>query len=195
VSGIDESRFTNATKTCPHPERWTSHDGDSSEVEVSDLAWGLVRAVQPQFAIETGTAYGQTTRRIGEALASNSPIGVLMAFENDAERAATTRDNCFGLPVMVMEKDSTSYLPPEEIVIDFSWFDTWSELRIPEFWHFRPRMRQGSIVCFHDTAPGHGANRMPSGRDTRTEIEVELRSAIRFVHLPTPRGVTIGEVL
>ena len=82
-----ESRYYQPTVDCPHPERWTSTDDDSTEIEVSDLAWGLVRATQPSLCVETGAAWGQTAERIGWALAANGH-GHLYTLEPDRRRAA-----------------------------------------------------------------------------------------------------------
>lgn len=189
---VSEGRFTTPTDLCPWPGRWTSTDGDSSEVEVSDLAWGLVRALQPDYCVETGSGFGQTSKRIGEALEANGH-GKLYAIEIDQEKALATAQRCSGLPVEVWRKDSLLFKPPCNL-IDFFWLDSWYEHRVPEFLRYRPWMRAGTIVCFHDTAPEHGSHRIPSGRDLRTDIEAQLGAIIRLVHLPTPRGVTIAEV-
>lgn len=199
ITGLDypgpaqrEDRFTAPTDLCPHPGRWTSTDGDSTEVEVSDLAYGLVRTLQPNFCIETGAGWGQTTRRIGQALMLNGH-GHLVALETDRERVDHAADRCAGLPVKVLPFDSMDWSPDE--LIDFAWLDSLYELRVPEFTRYRPRMRAGTVVCFHDTAPEHGSHRITSGRDLRSEIEAELGWQVRLVHLPTPRGVTVAEVL
>lgn len=70
------------------------------------------------------------------------------------------------------------------------------ECRLPEFHHFRKWMRPGSIVVFHDTAPGRGAHRLPDGIDLRGQVEqLAGECLVSLVHLPTPRGVTVGELL
>lgn len=187
-----ESRFITPTDLCPHPQRWTSTDGDSTEVEVSLLIAAFVIALQPDFVLETGTAFGQTTALIGQALARNGR-GRLVSLETDGERIPEARERCAGLPVEILQVDSLDYLPQEQL--DFVLFDSLYEYRIPEFLRYRPWLRTGAIVAFHDTAPEHGAHRIASGRDLRSEIEAELAGQIRFIHLPTPRGITLAEVL
>jgi len=88
---------------------------------------------------------------------------------------------------------SLEWKPDQEI--DFAWLDSLYENRVPEFLRYRPWMRTGTVVCFHDTGPQRGQHRITSGRDLRSEIEVVLSGLIRWVHLPTPRGVSIAEVL
>lgn len=188
-----EARYTEPSPYCPHPERWHARDGDSAEVEVSDLAYGLVRALQPELCLETGTAYGQTARRIGEALRDNGH-GSLVTIERDELRAALAAAELVGLPVHVEHADSLASrlnLEAEILPLGFAWLDSHSDLRVAEYWHFRPWMRPGSLVCFHDTAPGHGS----PGRELRAELERELTGKVRLLHLPTPRGLTLAEVL
>lgn len=199
MKGIDtpgdpesEDRFTWSTTLCPNPRYWTSTDGDSTEVEVSVLVGGLVRGLQPDYCVETGAAWGQTTWAIGQALSLNGH-GHLVSLEPDQERAEATVNRCQRLPVTVLVQESLSWEP--EQVIDFAFFDSFYELRVPEFRAYRRFLRSGSIVAFHDSAPEHGAHRIPSGLDLRSEIAAELSEDLRFIHLPTPRGITLGEVL
>lgn len=187
-----ESRFTRPTDLCPHPERWTSTDDHSTEVEVSELLAGLVRGLQPELCIETGTAWGQTAQAIGEALQRNGH-GRLVTFEPDPERAAFSEARCDGLPVEVNACSSVERVPCQPV--DFAFFDSLFPLRVPEFLFYRPEMHAGTIVAFHDSAPGAGGGQFDLGRDLRTEIAVVLAPYLRFIHLPTPRGITIGEVL
>jgi predicted O-methyltransferase YrrM len=142
---------------------------------------GVIRGLQPGYVIETGSAWGQTAEAIGKALLRNGH-GRLHSIEPDRQRAAFTRNRTDGLPVQVFECSSLDFTPTR--TIDFAFFDSLLELRIPEFHRFRPWMREGTIVAFHDTRPG---------RDLRADIESELD--IRFIHLPTPRGITFGEVI
>lgn len=187
-----EDRFTTPTPICPHPGYWTSTDGDSTEVEVSDLAYGLVRALQPDFCIETGTGWGQTALRIAQALYENAH-GYLVTLEPDAERAEHSRNklrNYYRAEVLTLA--SLDWTPDRPI--DFAWLDSYYELRVPEFNRYRSYMHPGTIVCFHDSAPGHGSHRIESGRDLRSEISYELIEQVRLIHLPTPRGISIAEV-
>lgn len=201
-----EARFTTPTEMCPHPERWTSTDGDSTEVEVSELAYGLVRALQPSLCVETGSGFGQTAEQIARALAANGH-GMLITIDPDPERAQLTTQRLQTIPngcrllSSVQQCESLHWAPwppadePDAPTVDFLWLDSFYELRVAEFLRYRPWMRAGTIACFHDSAPGHGSWRIASGRDLRSEIEHELAGQVRVVHLPTPRGLTIAEVI
>lgn len=184
-----EARFTAASDRCPRPADWTSTDCGSTEVEVSDLLAGLIRGLQPELVIETGSAWGQTAELIGRALASNGH-GRCVSLEHVRHRADYSRKRCEGLPVEVIEGSSLEYVPTEWI--DLLFLDSSYENRVPEFELFRRRMRPGAIACFHDTAPGHGSEDL-GGMDLRTVVE--SISNVRVIHLPTPRGISIVELL
>jgi predicted O-methyltransferase YrrM len=209
---MPESRFVPADKRCPHPERWHSTDGDSTELEVSELIAGLVRGLQPRLVVETGSAFGQTTKLILDALDCNGH-GALVTFESDAGRREQLLKIVYGplaaeligrepnqlrrqLQIAGSSLEAEGALDDDD-VIDFAFLDTFYETRVPEFLHLRRWMRPGTIVAFHDTRPGAGEDRIASGRSLREEIVVELEDPglFRAVDLPTPRGLTLGEVL
>jgi hypothetical protein len=179
-----ESRFTAARPDCAFPEHWTSTDSDSAELEVTELVVAFVRALQPDFVVETGTALGQTALRIGQALERNGH-GRLVSLEIDPGRIARARRRVRGLPVDVIACSSVEYEPPE--LVDFAWLDSLPELRIAEFRRFWPKMHSGTIVGFHDTGPTHAL---------RPEIDVlEAERLLAPIHLSTPRGVTFAQAL
>jgi hypothetical protein len=183
-----EGRFTNPRPDCPAPEHWHSDDADSTEWEISALVQGFVRGLQPDLVIETGSAWGQTAQLIGKALEVNGH-GELHTIEPDQVRAEYTRKRCDGLPVTVHEAMSMEWeLPAPSLHIGFAWFDSLHHLRVPEFRRFYPYMNDRTMVGFHDTGPHQGG--------LREEIEqLETEGLLLPIHLPTPRGVTFGQVL
>lgn len=182
----EESRFTPATEVCPHPHYWHSTDADSTEIEVSELIAAFVRALQPEIVVETGSAWGQTSRLIGQALQRNEH-GTLHSIEVDPERADYTRRQCEGLPVVVEQLPSLDYVPPGKV--GFAFFDSLVHLRVPEFERYlhHPGYAKGAFVAFHDTADHHGL--WPS------IAELEEQGKLLPIRLPTPRGVVVAEVL
>lgn len=195
VSLGPESRFSGPTHRCPHPEHWSSWDDHSAEVEVTELLVGLIRGLQPDVVVETGTAWGQTAEAIGHALASNGH-GRLFSFEPIHERAAVASIRCLNVPVDVAYTESiTDWIPPA--AIDFAFFDSTFSLRVPEFRHYRKWMTDRTIVAFHDTAPQAGGGQLGDWYDLATQIEHELTrpGCLRTIDLPTPRGLMIGQVL
>lgn len=175
-----ESAWTRPRDDCPHPERWSSTDSDSTEIEVSELVSTFVRALQPDRVVETGTCFGQTSWMIGLALKANGQ-GHLDTIEIDEERVAIARERCDGLPVTVHAMSSLEFTPSGPV--GFAWFDSLFQLRIPEFERLRPHLTEGAIVGFHDTAPHHGWGH-----------QVENLPGTQAIRLRTPRGVTFLQV-
>ena len=179
-----ESAWTTARPDCPRPEWWHAHDSDSTEIEVTELVAAFVRATQPEFVVETGTAYGQTAHAIGQALARNGH-GELLTLEPDPDRAAAATTRCAGLPVTVMQKTSMEWEPDRPI--GFAWLDSLFELRIAEFMRFAPWIAPGTIVGFHDAGPH---------RQFRVFLEAMAGAGVVRLIMPrTPRGVCFAEML
>jgi hypothetical protein len=180
-----EARFTPPTEACPHPEWWHSTDADSTEIEVSELIGALVRALQPEVVIETGSAWGQTTKVIGHALEANGH-GTCWSIEPDSERYSHTSSLVEDLPVEMVHAKSLDFRPHDRVNLAF--FDSLVDLRIAEFRHFgeHPGYAPGAFVAFHDTADHHGL--WPG------IAQLEAKGLLLPVRLPTPRGVVIAEV-
>ncbi len=191
-----ESRFSGSDWMCPDPSRWSSTDDHSTEIEVSEMLAGLVRGLQPEYIIETGSAWGQTSEAIGHALKKNGH-GRIISLEVDSERVQYSKERCKGLPVECLEMSSMDYVPEEEI--QFAFFDSLFPLRVPEYLRYYPYMKKGSIVAFHDTHPGHGGGQFKVDwhRDLRTDIIVELeqKNLLKSLYFQTPRGILICEVI
>lgn len=177
-----EARWTPPRPWCPHPERWTSTDAHSTEIEVTELVAAFVRALQPDYVVETGSCWGQTAEAIGRALKANGR-GRLDTTEIEPVKVMYTEDRCAGLPVQVWGCSSLVFTPAEPI--GFAFFDSLLELRGPEFVRYRPWLAPGAIVGFHDTGPQFGA----------FGAQVEALEGLRPIRLRTPRGVTFAEVL
>jgi hypothetical protein len=183
AAGTLESRYTPPRPDCPNPERWHSADWDSAEIEVTALVAAFVRALRPNVVVETGSAFGQTAAAIGQVLAE-AGVGVLHTVELDPERAAATRTRCDGLPVKVEEMASLDFEPPQGV--DFAWFDSLLDLRVPEFLQYHDRFSPGAIVGFHDVGP-----QFPLWSEI---AKLEEEGLLLPMRLRTPRGVCFGEV-
>lgn len=184
-----EAEWTPPRPDCPHPEHWTCADGDSTEHQVTDLVAAFVRATQPELAVETGAAFGDTTLAIGMALYRNRH-GRLVSLEIAEDRCEYARkrhaDHPLALPVEILQIPSLDWNPPGPI--GFAWFDSLPELRVPEFMRYKPFMEPGTIVGFHDCGPHRPV--------LRSEL-FDLMDAgiIRGLMPRTPRGVCFAEVL
>lgn len=172
--------------TCPWPERYSSNGSRATEYEVIDLVAGFIRALQPNYVIETGTYRGDTSEAIGKALQKNGQ-GKLDTLELDADLAQAARVRLYGLPVTVHTCDSTKFVPTEPP--QFVWFDSSFAARGQEFFNFywQGFLHPGAIVGFHDVD-----KRFPVGDFVFELVDRRLISAIA---LPTHRGVAFGQVL
>lgn len=180
---VSEATWTKPRPDCQHPEWWHSTDSQSTEIEVSELVAGFIRALQPEYVVETGTCIGQTAHIIGLALQANGH-GRLVTLETEGDRAEFAQKRCEGLPVEVLVCPSLDFTPEQPV--DFAWLDSRLELRVAEFQHLRPWLREGSVVGFHDTSPHHQGGYGEA---------VESLDRTRAIRLRTPRGVTFVEVL
>lgn len=174
-----ESRFTASRRDCPFPDRWSSTDPDSTEIEVTMLVAGFVAALQPDLVVETGTAWGQTAKAIGEALAANGQ-GELVTYEPNGKRADYSADLCADLPVTVIRQESLvglAGLREQQVRVGFAWLDSLLDLREQELWGLKPMLSRKAVVGIHDSAihiPG---------------TIRKLRQQWDIIDLPTPRGV------
>ena len=182
--GLRESRFAPPREHCPHPEWWHSMDADATEIEVTEAVRGLIRALQPEYVIETGTASAQTTLAIGQALKANGH-GRLVSLDIVPENVTHGRQLCAGLPVEVRLESSLDFTPEQPI--DFAWFDTLTDMRHTEYRRYHPHMHARTIVGFHDTAPFH---------PTRSYLdEIEDEGIVKTIDLATARGFTLGQAI
>ena len=184
----EEIRFTPPRDWCPHPEYWHSPDSEATETEVSEFIGSLVRMIQPEFVLETGSYKGDTTLEISTALYMNGH-GRGVSVESDgglAEEANRVLLNRMGgnKRVEVINVNSMEYEPVENI--DFAFFDSWQEGRHLEFKRFYDmgRLQVGSIVAFHDTAPHHLVR----------QYVLELNEYLNIIDFHTPRGIILGQV-
>ena len=177
-----EGTWTTPRDECPHPTYWHALDKNSTEIEVSEMLYGLVRGLQPDYAVETGTWKGQTTEHMAKAIARNGH-GHLHAVELVEAMAAQCRERCRGLPVTVHEADVLEWEPSAPI--DFLWIDagTAQENRVDQLDHFRPWLHAQSVVALHDCGPQFGV---------RGALETRARD-FEWLFLATPRGIALGK--
>lgn len=159
-------------------------DPEATEIEVTAAVAGLVRALQPEYVVETGTHAAQTTIAIGEALRSNGH-GRLVSLDVVPEFVEHARDLCRGLPVEVRCQPSTEFTPDQPI--DFAWLDSLTDIRHTEYRRFYPHMHSKTIVGFHDTGPKH---------PTRGYIDqLEAEGVLKAIDLPSARGWTLAQAV
>ena len=181
---LRESRFAPPREHCLHPEWWHSMDTEATEFEVSEAVAGLIRALQPQYVVETGTSSAQTAIAIGAALKRNGH-GRLVSLDIVPENVERGRQLCHGLPVEVRLQSSLDFVPEQPI--DFAWFDTVQDMRHLEYRRYHAYMHARTIVGFHDTA---------SYQPTRRFVdELEADGILKAIDLTSSRGFTLGQAI
>jgi predicted O-methyltransferase YrrM len=185
-----EIRFTPSREWCLHPEWWHSPDSEATETEVTEFIGALIRMIQPEFVIETGSWVGHTTLEISRALYMNGH-GRGISVESDgtlAEEARRRLLNWMGEnnTVQVLNINSMDYEPVENI--DFAFFDSWQQGRHLEFNRFYDAgwLKSGAIVAFHDTAPHHQVRQFV--------LPLAEEGKITIIDFHTPRGIILGQV-
>jgi len=159
-------------------------DVDATEIEVTAGVAGIIRALQPEYVVETGTASAQTTIGIGKALRRNGH-GRLVSLEVVPEHVDHARQLCKGLPVDVRLQSSLDFVPEQRI--DFAWFDSLTHMQHSEYRRYHPYMHARTIVGFHDTGPQH---------PTRAYIDaLEAEGLLKAIDLPSARGFTLGQAI
>jgi hypothetical protein len=167
---------------------WSMYDGNTAETEVLDLMLTLTRLVKPTHVIETGTWLGLMSCAIARGLIANG-FGDLTTLEIDPavhrSACATIADSGCGAVVDARCISSMEFTPDR--VYDMAVFDSETHLRLHEFRRFKPWLKDGALVIFHDTAPHHQA--VIAG-----VVTLMREGALHGVNFPTPRGVFIGRV-
>ena len=146
-----ESTWSAPSDWCPHPEHWHSESIDATEQEVTDLIGGLVRGLQPELVVETGTEFGRTAAAIGVCLTLNGH-GRLITLEVDEVKVGIATRLMRGLPVDVLIGRAEELVPTAPI--DFLFLDSGFDCRGRELEHFAPHLSPGAIVAIHDAGEG-----------------------------------------
>jgi len=172
---------------------WHSTDSESTEWEVTDLIWGFIRALQPEVVLETGSAFGQTTRAIARALQENGH-GFLHSVDFTPDRVETVNASLVdaGLDrfAHVHLHDALTWEPPEGTVFGFVFLDSDLKTRYQEFHHYRRWMRPYTVVGMHDM----DAYFEPMGGGRSRVLPLIAEGQLDAFFLPTPRGVCFGVV-
>jgi cephalosporin hydroxylase len=179
-----ESTFTGRRDFCPTTEHWHAADCESTEFEVLEMIAGLVRGLQPDTVIETGSAFGYGSAYIGQALKANGH-GKLYSLECEVQRVEIARKRVEGLPVEVVHTIAAEWHCPEYNV-GFAFFDSDPNQRAAEFRLFYEFFVPGALVAFHDTGPQHTVWNFVK--------QLENENLLKAVNLRTPRGIAIGQV-
>lgn len=124
----------------------TKEDGfQSSEVEMQEFLYGLVRYLKPTLVFESGSNHGFGTKALGMAVQANG-IGRVVSCETNIELFNIASDTCYTLPcVEILHKHSLDC--PELSEADFIFSDSDWDSRAKEY----ELARLGAIYIIHDT--------------------------------------------
>lgn len=160
------------SKDCPEPHLWKALDCFSTEFEVIQFIMYLTRAIKPKYVIETGTCFAYTTNAIATALERGKIVTC------DPEKQW----------IELHERAEYLQCPSLEVIptepIDLLFLDSLPELRVQEYFHFKPYLSPRAVVVIHDTGESH--------QELRDEVKNLLLNELDGLFLPTPRGLFIG---
>lgn len=135
--------------------RYHMFDDGGTEVEVSEFLWGLIKLLQPEKILETGTYTGISSLYMAQALKENGH-GNLVTLEIDKthkDRAEKLWRNCEVINQVSCELvESLKYQPQGQY--DFLFLDSEPGLRWQELIRFYPYLKEGGFVFIHDLPRG-----------------------------------------
>ena len=132
-------------------EGWNYGGDMSTEGEVLDLLYSLVRVQRPEVCVETGTYHGHGTLAIAKALDKNER-GHLWTVENYDLYEYAGHDRVTHVYAdSVVWSDQLDTNAPEEAV-DFAFVDCGEpDGRLEVFRNMLKHMRKGGLIAVHDT--------------------------------------------
>jgi predicted O-methyltransferase YrrM len=166
-------------------ELWTARDEQSSEDELQDFLYGLIRLIKPNFIVETGAYLGDATIAMARALRDNK-YGTILACETDEKRVAIVdgriKEQGLDQIAQVILKDGKSTIEACGNSIDFAFIDSSpnGDDRKAEIDALIPFLKPRQMFALHDTAPQH---------EKIHKIANEV--ALPKVYFNTPRGLML----
>lgn len=160
------------------PETYSAPMQPAAEVEVAEFISALVNLVKPERVLEIGTAWGHTSRVIGEALARNG-FGELDTLDINQSRLVEARERCKDLPVNIYHADYNTWKPVGRY--DLVFFDSDLRNRDVEYKLMEPYINDHAVLLFHDAGVQHQKGGGSIGR-----------LPIPTAYLPCPRGLVIA---
>lgn len=183
----NEKDFTRGNNPlCSHDEWWTARDVQSSEDEVNEFLYALVRLLKPQCVVETGSYLGDGTLAIARALKKNGFGRVfscdILQERVDAVNEWLTKEGLYPETGVVLKCEGIDLIKQIGSQIDFAFIDSSPEgkVRGAEIEALIPYLRPLKMFALHDTAPQHEQiNAMAN------------KVGLPKVYFNTPRGLTL----
>ena len=177
-----------ARPECPEPARWLAPDGNATEKDVSALIGAFVRALKPDYVVETGCYFGDTSAVIGNVLKVLGR-GTLLTIDIDPDMVALTRKACADLPVDVMVAKASNVVPlyPVDLLfIDCDLPDRQRQIR-----NFKLYASPRCVILVHDTALIEACPGIPEFYADMQRL-VDDGIVEPWLRLPTPRGLSLS---
>ncbi len=180
--------------------RYHMADDGGVETEVGEFLYGLIKVLQPENILETGTYTGVSALYMGAALKDNGH-GLLTTIEYERfhkDRAEKLWQKCDVSQYILCElKSSLDFQPDRQYELIF--LDSEPQIRFQELEKFFPHLKPGGFIGIHDCPPSMcQGNFNPDHPEMKSypfgDIPNNMREwlangqLIKF-HLPTPRGL------
>lgn len=165
---------THKRPECPDPGLWVTPGSPTSELELWEFLYGLVRILKPEVVFESGCHLGYATRAMGLAVKDNE-FGCVVSCDTDKGKVQQAKKKVEGLPVTIYEEPALGRV--ELLFCDFLFCDSSYESRMAEL----AKLKEGAVAVVHDTWQ-----------------EKQLREVTdlfrNVIHFDTPRGFSMLKV-
>lgn len=199
------ARLVKEPEVTPHPPGYSMFNSGSTEVEVAEFLYSLVKLVKPDRILETGTHAGVSAAYMAQGLSENGK-GHLTTIEWDGSWKASAdllfADLHLQPFVDCLQMSSLDFDPAwagHADGYDIIFLDSEPHLRFDEFVRYFPFLKRGGFVMIHDLHPhlGHTdttVNDMydwPYG-DFRQKLgPMIVAHEVQTINFRSPRGFTL----
>lgn len=174
-------------------------DSGGIESEIGEFLYGMIKVLQPDQILETGTYTGISAMYMAAALKDNNrghitTLEITKEHKDRAEKLWQAVDlsaqiTCELQPSLDFDTDTT---------YGFMFLDSEPDIRFQELLKFFPYLKPGGFIGVHDLHrhlgqhdnKEHGFG-WPWGKIPTPLVELLLSDQLRVVSFPTPRGFTL----
>lgn len=179
---------------------YTAFNDGSTECEVGEFLYGMVKILKPRMILETGTYKGVSSSYMAQGLKDNN-TGFIDTFEIEQQHLDTSKQLWTVLDLLPWIKP---HLQPAQDFqptcnYELMFLDSEPNIRWGELVKFFPNLREGGYVFIHDVPlslcqenvnPDHPEIKSWPFGDLPSEIKQWVKNGeLRPIHLPNPRGM------
>lgn len=206
----DKVKELSGLPTTPEPtdDRYSRYNDGSTEVEVAEFLFGLVRVLKPNHILETGLYHGISSAYMALALKENRKTagarylgGHIDTMEIESQHIETSKSLFTKLDlqgfITIHQKNSLEYDP--EYRFDLIFLDSELNIRLHELVKFYKALEPGGYFFIHDMPPTlcRGNKNLdhpeivnyPVGEFPAEFDELLKTDKLRLIHFPSPRGL------